>query len=329
MDDAPWSDRLGVITTERFQAALDRFDLGTFVAAERVSTGNFGQNVFLTSTQGAFVFRGNPLLPWQFQTEQFMARMLSDGTSLSVPWPYFHETDTGIFGWEFAIMPRLFGLQLSERSFYDPLPFEEKRVIAIAMGVALAELQAVRAQTAGRFDPDSGTLRPFPASYREWVREGIDENLRKAMGINMADLDWADQFLAITGPAVDDRSIPCFVHGDFHTNNVVAVTDNGHWRITGIFDLMSSHVGDGEFDLARQFCYYCEQDQRLAQAFLMSYTKIRKPRPGFRDRLGYFVLSERLGTWEWAKRTGIAWWEPELGFRLWLESFLTAIPDLD
>lgn len=329
MNPESWSDRLGVITPDQFQAALDRFGLGTFITAERVSGGNFGQNIFLRSTDGEFVFRGNPLLPWQFHKERFMARMLSGGSPLAAPWPYFHEPETGLFGWEFAIMPRLAGLQLSDRSFYEPLPMVDKRNIAVAMGVALSDLQQAGASRASHFGPGSGTLEPLTVTYREWVRGIIDENLRHAIGISEADREWVHQFLETTGPSVDDDFHPCFVHADFHTNNVVAVKEHADWRISGVFDLMSAHIGDGEFDLARQFCFSCEQDVRLAQAFLSSYTSIRAPRPGFRDRLGYFVLNERLGIWEWAKRTGMTWWAPEWSFRRWIESFLVAIPDLD
>lgn len=329
MDSERWSNRLGIITTDQFAAALDRFGLGTFKRAQRVSTGNFGQNVFLSSTGGEFVFRGNPLLPWQFPKERFMARLLSGGSPLAAPWPYFHEPETGIFGWEFAIMPRLSGLQLSDRALYEPLPMADKRQIAVAMGVALAELQQADRPRAGHFDPDTGTLKPLPGTYHDWVRNIIDENLRNAIGIGGADREWVHEFLETAGSAVDDGFQPCFVHADFHTNNVVAVPENGHWRITGVFDLMSAHIGDGEFDLARQFCFSCEQDVSLARAFLSSYTSIRALRPGFRDRLGYFVLNERLGIWEWAKRTGVAWWAPEWGLRRRVESFLCAIPDLD
>lgn len=56
MDTRWYSQRLGMLSTQQLQTALDRFQLG-----------NFGQNVFLTSTQGAFVLRGNPLDASQFK----------------------------------------------------------------------------------------------------------------------------------------------------------------------------------------------------------------------------------------------------------------------
>ena len=54
-----YSPRLGAITPDQFQAALDRFGLGRFIAAEPITLGNWRQNCFLTSSAGEFVLRGN------------------------------------------------------------------------------------------------------------------------------------------------------------------------------------------------------------------------------------------------------------------------------
>jgi len=40
-----YSKRLGRLTAAQFQAALDRFHLGTFMYAEAITGGLFGQNV--------------------------------------------------------------------------------------------------------------------------------------------------------------------------------------------------------------------------------------------------------------------------------------------
>ena len=66
-----YSKRLGEISPEQFQAAFERVDLGDFMRAEPVPFGLFGQNVFVTSTQGEFVLRGVPHYDWQFPTERF------------------------------------------------------------------------------------------------------------------------------------------------------------------------------------------------------------------------------------------------------------------
>src|SRR5437588_5404134 len=102
-----YSQRLGVIADDQFQAALDHFKLGTFIKAELIPFGNFGQNVFVTSSQGEFVLRGRPHFWWQFPTEEFYVRQLHERKQVPVPWPYRIDPAPDIFGWSYVIMPRL------------------------------------------------------------------------------------------------------------------------------------------------------------------------------------------------------------------------------
>ncbi|MDE2993914.1 MAG: phosphotransferase, partial [Chloroflexota bacterium] len=115
-----FSERLGTISPAQFQAALDRFGLGRLVGAEPITLGNFGQNCFLHSTAGAFVLRGAPHYPWQFLEEQLFARLLHEYTPVPVPWPYYVDESAAIFGWPYAIMPRLPGRPLADKAFRGP-----------------------------------------------------------------------------------------------------------------------------------------------------------------------------------------------------------------
>ncbi|MDP6358611.1 MAG: hypothetical protein QF473_26060 [Planctomycetota bacterium] len=99
-----YSERLGQIRNQSFQLALDRFGLGDFVSAQAIPHGLFGQNVFLTSTEGEYVFRGHPLYRGQFETERFMAERLHKETDAPVPWPYLVDGSDDIFGWAYTIM---------------------------------------------------------------------------------------------------------------------------------------------------------------------------------------------------------------------------------
>lgn len=110
MQGKTYSQRLGVITDEQFQAALDQFHLGRFIRAEAIPSGLWGQNVFVSSTEGEYVLRGQPHFAWQFPTEQFYARYLYERTSVPVPWLYLLDVGTDIFGWNFVLMPRMPGL---------------------------------------------------------------------------------------------------------------------------------------------------------------------------------------------------------------------------
>jgi hygromycin-B 7''-O-kinase len=75
-----YSKRLGQISDEQLQAALNCFDLGEFLRAEPIPFGLFGQNLFVTSTAGEFVLRGAPHYDWQFPTEKFFIEQLQAKT---------------------------------------------------------------------------------------------------------------------------------------------------------------------------------------------------------------------------------------------------------
>ena len=105
-----YSKRLGNISDEQLQRALSHINLGTFLQAEPIPFGLFGQNLFVTSTAGEFVLRGVPHYDWQFPTEKFFIDELHAKTSISVPYPYLLNPSTEIFGWSFVMMPKMSGL---------------------------------------------------------------------------------------------------------------------------------------------------------------------------------------------------------------------------
>jgi hypothetical protein len=98
------------------------------VNAEPIPVGLFGQNVFLTSSKGEFVFRGVPHYPWQFPTEQFIVNKLYEQTCAPVPFPYLLEPTDDIFGWSFVIMPKMPGLQVQDKGVSSQLSFDDRLV---------------------------------------------------------------------------------------------------------------------------------------------------------------------------------------------------------
>ncbi len=125
-----YSQRLGKLSEQQFQAALDRFQLGCLISTEPVGPGNFGQNIFLMSTQGAFVLRGAPLDPVQFPCERWFMQQLHEQTQAPVPWPYVLDRSTDLFGWSYVIMPRLPGLSLADHEVKQRRTSLERRRIA-------------------------------------------------------------------------------------------------------------------------------------------------------------------------------------------------------
>ncbi len=160
-----YGERLGQISDEQFQKALERFSLGTFLQAEPVSFGLWGQNIFLSSTEGEYVLRGSPHLWWQFPTEQFFAPLLHERTQVPVPWPYQLDYAEDIFGWSYALMPRMQGLQLASTEVQSQFSAKDKRGIARALGENLARMQDLTWPFAGRYDAETHTVQPFELAH--------------------------------------------------------------------------------------------------------------------------------------------------------------------
>ena len=160
-----YSQRLGALTPQQFQATLTRFGLGTFVSATPVAQGLFGQNVFVQSTQGDYVLRGVPHYPWQFPKERFGARLLHERTQVPVAYPYILDASTDIFGWPYLLMPRLHGSSPADHQWTDA----ERLDIAQALGQNLLHLNQLTWPFAGAYDLSSDTIQPFGEGFAEWI----------------------------------------------------------------------------------------------------------------------------------------------------------------
>lgn len=99
------------------------------VYSERL--GVLGQNVFVTSTTGAWVLRGAPHYDWQLPAERFSCEQLHTRTRTPVPWPYLIDPSDDIFGWSYAIMPRMPGLQMSDPGVAGGLTHEDRLGLAL------------------------------------------------------------------------------------------------------------------------------------------------------------------------------------------------------
>jgi hypothetical protein len=132
LESREYSKRLGVISPEQLQAALDRFDLGELRDATPAPGGLFGQIILLTTSTGAYAFRGHPH-PGQLRRERYVADLIHERTRVPIPWPYLVDERTDIFGWEYAQMPRMPGEQLADGDVRQRLTPDDRIGIARAM----------------------------------------------------------------------------------------------------------------------------------------------------------------------------------------------------
>jgi hygromycin-B 7''-O-kinase len=321
-----YSQRLGVLAPDQFQAALARFGLGDFVEAAPVSRGLFGQNVFVASTQGDYVLRGMPHYPWQFPKERFGATLLHDRTQVPVAYPYLLDASTDIFGWSYLLMPRLQGVSPADAQLTDA----EQVDIARAMGRNLVQMHTLTWPFAGEYDLTSNSIQPFGEGYSQWLVADVRRWLALARGHGAAttadDVIWTEQVIRDAQSALAVDFQPCFVMNDYNPGNVLADRVQGEWHVTGLFDLMEYYFGDGEADLMRLMATYLDwgqhRDMRLAHAFGTAYLASRPARPGFAERYALFMLRDRLIAWEYGTRPGLNWFPEARSFRDYAERYM-------
>jgi aminoglycoside phosphotransferase (APT) family kinase protein len=322
------SDRLGVIDDERFQAALDRFGLGRLLGATPIARGLFGQNVFLHTSAGDFVLRGCPHDDRQLRHERFFCRLLHERTTVPVPWPYLIDERNDLFGWTYALMPRMRGIHIDDGS-RKSLSMDERAEIASAMGATIAAIGDARGEH-GRYDrARDGIVAGGSAAdeSRRWMDERIGDAERYCPATIAGDRTWLDTIVA---RGLDALMAPCPATPtttDFGEGNSVVERHDGAWRVSGVFDFMEYAMGDLERSLARPLSNYLGQDPALAQAFLGGYTRERPLRPGARERLAFNAIGDRFLIWNYG-HSNAQWFPAEMTFRAFTESALMQLDEL-
>ncbi len=327
-----YSNRLGYISDEQFQQALDRFNLGRFIKATPITQGLWGQNVYVTSDKGEYVLRGVPHFDWQFKTEKVFVDLLKKHTQAPVPYPYLLDTDTSIFGWEYVLMTRMEGINLSDDLHESGLTNIDRKEIAIAQGDLLKELQKLTNPFCGKYDSQKNTFVSYQPNWIEEYKRQILEMLEKSASYNSLtppeDISWVKYILA-EREAFLDNFIPTFHMQDFKPGNMVTCKTNGKWQITGIFDFMEVSFGHPEADLSRMFAIYLDND-RLDLFYTLIYSYLQGKDSEYINRLvkrfPLFMFHDRLLIWEWAQRSGKAWWDKELHFKEWIAKYLAIEP---
>ena len=316
-----YSHRLGAISDAQFQAVMSRFGLGRFLQAVPVTSGLFGQNVFLSTTAGEFVLRGAPHWVkgindptywqedrWQFNKERFFAQQLHERAEVPVPWPMHHDQSSDLLGWPYLVMPRMPGHCFDDHSILKVLSPADRVGVAVALGGMLARMQRFQWPFAGDFSPLTITLEPYPSGYTQQV---IDETrmytrMAEASGaITTVDREYIDsvfsQALAVPGGRPNT-----FVHCDYKLNNLTVLQDQGSWRVSGIFDLHEARFGDGILDIVRQTCSYLDTDPPMAGWFVQSLLKNVEQDERIKHLLPWYVVNDRMKIWEYFSRPEVS-----------------------
>jgi len=334
-----YSKRLGAISDNQFETVAERWKLGRFLRAEPITSGLFGQNVFVITTQGEFVLRGAP--HWvkdlddteyhrddrvQFTAEKYFAEQLVLNTRAPAPWPIFHDEASDIFGWPYLLMPRMPGTCFNERTIIEALPPVDRHGVAIALGEMLAEMQTLEAPFAGGFSPATVRLEPFPNGSVDWTIRELRAMVRAAAPhgiLSKSDTAWIEDVCAAAAGL--DAHKNTYVHCDYKLNNLT-VSKAEKWRVSGLFDFHEARFGDGTLDLVRSTCSYLESDRELAGVFVAAYRNAGGGRDIAHKRVALYIVNDRMKLWGYFGRPeNQADWVRGKTFRGWAERYLDTI----
>lgn len=346
-----YGERLGTISGLQFQSALDWFQLGRFLKAEKTARGSLGQTIFISSTEGEYVMRGDPN-PGQLQLEKFIINHLHDNTDVPVPAPYHLDLSSEVFGWGYAIMPRLGGAHVDTEDQRAHLSSDDERSIARAFGRNLARMQQFTADRPGLYVPHENAIVPLEQLHRDWLfgpvrdryidsfpvhdnpyREWLYTKIRFWLGdakkysdITSIDTEWVEGVLAESYGSFDSGWKPCFVMGDYKLDNVLFEKRSGGWEVSGAFDFTACGMGDGIADLARAYAMYMDRDSpELADPFISGYWDNHANREqsgdGWINRFLVHLIHERLLVWGYHKASGTVYWDDTCPFHQWMERY--------
>ena len=240
-----YGHRLGRLTGAQLQAAVSRFDLGRLVDAAPIPGGLFGQNVHLTTDSGAWILRGCPHYDWQFPKERFFAREIASRSSIPAPWPYLIEPSREVFGWSYALMPCLPGLQLSNPTVRARVTPSEDTSIAQALGTGPSRLHEMTWAHPGTYSLQQNDVMPDECSHRVRVLGEIDDLVAQCgrlESLTNPDLRWLRTLVDCNLTSLDVPFEPTFVHHDFTAANVVVSRGPTAWSVFSVFDLMETYV---------------------------------------------------------------------------------------
>ncbi|MGY5344808.1 aminoglycoside phosphotransferase family protein [Paenibacillus glucanolyticus] len=326
------ANMIGVLTNEQLQRMLNRFNLGNLISYQETSKGVGKQTLFVSTTSGDYVLKGNPLYEGQFKEEKFYVDNLNKLTNLPVPYPYIVDEQEDIFGWTYAIMPRLPGMHFTDQNQKEKLNKEEKKRIVELLVNCLCEMHQWKVEQYGEFDSKNQRIRPFESTYKTWLYNRIRywlKDAEKYSVITSKDIEWVEDLLLSCEEAFDVLNSPTFVMGDFKADNVLVQRLTEDWKLSGIFDFTTGYFGDGIADLPRIVSMYIEDgEEELAKHFITAYFHRIESKEAFKERFKVHMLHQRVLDWGCAKAIDNVTWDHNLSFSEWAQrytDFVTSI----
>lgn len=292
------------------QKMLSRWGLGTLHSYKPTKHGVMKQTLFIHTSTGDYVLKGNPLYSGQWKEEQFMIQQLKQHTKAPVPTPYVIDSAEDLFGYSYVIMPLLPGVHYHDLDILT-LSEAEHQVILSKLAAALHELQTWKTMIAGEYDPETEDIRSFDQGFYPFFEQQILywlEDARKYSPMEDADIKWVREKISAAESSFCDIDTYSFVMGDYKSENILIHQNAGEWEISGIIDFTTAYFGDPLADVVKftnQLLW--KGQQKRAGFFLSSYLQnanLPSTPYGISSRLSIHFLYSLILKWGEIHATG-------------------------
>jgi fructosamine-3-kinase len=136
-------------------------------------------------------------------------------------------------------------------------------------------------------------------------------------------LQWVETIITNARATLQSPYQPCVVLADYGEHNVVVENTRAGWRVSGVFDLMTAHFGDGKADLSGPVAAYFKENPVLADEFVQAYLRHKPAQPGFVERQQLYMLGLYASMWEyWQRDRGGVPEDKTLSFGQWAKPFV-------
>ncbi len=165
-------------------------------------------------------------------------------------------------GWSYLVVTQLRGVPAREA--WLEIELHERIGIVSCLGVALKSLHNHAAPLSQ------------PALNRDWHgfierQAKMSVERQRACGANPEWLERLPGYIAARLELLPAEYEPALLHGDVHLGNLLLAQENGHWKITGLFDFGDSFCGFHEYDFVAPGVLMVQGSRELQRAILLAY----------------------------------------------------------
>jgi hygromycin-B 7''-O-kinase len=177
-----------------------------------------------------------PMLRTQFESERLSLELLRGQLQLPIP-EVVAEGERN--GWPYLLMTRLSGILGTEA--WPAMPEDQKERVLAQIGETIAEVQRVPV----------GELARIGSGWKEFISKQIAgcRGRHERLGLPQKYLEGLDSLLGEAPSLIPFPARGVILTGEYIPQNFLLNHDDGHWRLSGLFDFGDVMTGWGEYDL--------------------------------------------------------------------------------